>query len=156
MAAPAPETHFSLLLKADSEHPLPDDDAGVSSALMSYGVVFKKTKNAAPARLELLAGLMWVHAHQADLHAVWSAASADQHRTLASALKLDYDKDAASPTFLAMVVRRVLASIPPGATPEKRKAPNQGPEGQIMKPGADDSADEAIHQSPPKKKGLCS
>ena len=153
MAAPAPETHFSLLLKADSEHPLPDDDAGVSSALMSYGVVFKKTKNAAPARLELLAGLMWVHAHQADLHAVWSAASADQHRTLASALKLDYDKDAASPTFLAMVVRRVLASIPPGATPEKRKAPNQGPEGQIMKPGADDSADKAIHQSPPKKKG---
>ena len=109
MAAPAPETHFSLLLKADSEHPLPDDDAGVSSALMSYGVVFKKTKNAAPARLELLAGLMWVHAHQADLHAVWSAASADQHRTLASALKLDYDKDAASPTFLAMVVRRVPA-----------------------------------------------
>ena len=83
MAAPAPETPFSLLLKADSEHPLPDDDSGVSSALVSYGALFKKTKKAAPDRLELLAGLMWVHAHQSYLHVVWSAASEAQHRTLA-------------------------------------------------------------------------
>ena len=120
MAAPAPETPFVLLLKADSEHPLPDDDAEVSSALASYGVVFKKIKKAAPDRLELLAGLMWAHAHQSDLHVVWSAASEAQHSTLASALRLDYDQHAATPTWLVMVVRRVLATIPPGATPVKR------------------------------------
>ena len=74
MAAPAPETPFVLLLKADSKHPLPDDDAEVASVLMSYGAVFKKTKKAAPDRLELLAGLTWVYAHQSDLHVIWSAA----------------------------------------------------------------------------------
>ena len=75
MAAPAPETPFVLLLKADSEHPLPDDDAAVSTDLMSYGALFKKGKSFAPERLELLAGLTWVHAHHSDLHVVWSAAS---------------------------------------------------------------------------------
>ena len=78
MAAPAPEPPFVLLLKADPEHPLPDDDTEVSSSLASYGAVFKKTKKAAPDRLELLAGLTWVHAHQSDLHVVWPAASEAQ------------------------------------------------------------------------------
>ena len=151
MAAPAPETPFVLLLKADSEHPLPDDDAGVSTDLMSYGVLFKKGKRFAPERLELLAGLMWVHAHQADLHVVWPTASEAQHRSLATALRLDHDKDAVNPAFLAMVVRRVLANIPPGATPEKRKAPSDTAEGQIKKPGDDGAAAAATGQAPPKK-----
>ena len=64
---------------------------------MSYGAVFKKTKKAAPDRLELLDGLMWVHAHQSDLHVVWSAASEAHHHILASALRLDYDQLAATP-----------------------------------------------------------
>ena len=118
---------------------------------MSYGVVFKKTKKAAPERLELLAGLMWVHAHQSDLHVVWSAASEAQHRILASALRLDYDQHAASPVWLAMVLRRVLATIPPGATPVKHKAPSDIAEGQIKKPGDDGPADKEISQAPPKK-----
>ena len=151
MAAPAPETPFVLLLKADSEHPLPDDDAEVSTDLMSYGVIFKKGKKFAPERLELLAGLMWVHAHQADLHVVWPTASDAQHRSLATALRLDHDKDAVNPAFLAMVVRRVLATIPPGATPEKRKAPSDIAEGQIKKPGDDEAAAAATGQAPPKK-----
>ena len=75
---PCPETPFVLLLKADSEYPLPDDDTEVSSSLASYGAVFKKTKKAAPDRLELLAGLTWVNAHQSDLHVVWPAASEAQ------------------------------------------------------------------------------
>jgi hypothetical protein len=132
-----PETSFSSLLRADSDQPLPDDDAGVIAALTSYGAVFKKTKAAAPARLNLLAGLMWVHAHQADLHIAWPAASVAQHRTLAQALRLDYDELSKTGPWLTMIVRRVLANIQPGATPEKRKAPGNASEGQIRKPGGD-------------------
>ncbi len=53
-----------LLLQADSDQPLPDTDAEVVAALKSY----QKNKALAHARLDLLAGLMWVHAHQLDLH----------------------------------------------------------------------------------------
>ena len=74
MANPvAPETSFILLLRADSEHALPESDPEVVTALASYGAIFKKTKKEAPARLELLAGLMCVHAHQHDLQVVWAA-----------------------------------------------------------------------------------
>jgi hypothetical protein len=83
--AAIPETPFTLLLRADSEHPLPDSDPDVIAALNAYGSVFNKAKKHAVARLELLAGLMWVHAHKLDLHAVWSAASAAQHLILATA-----------------------------------------------------------------------
>jgi hypothetical protein len=69
------ETSFILLLRAVSEHALSDTDADVMVALDTYGVAFKRIKKDAPARLELLAGLMWVHAHQFDLHTVWSAVS---------------------------------------------------------------------------------
>ncbi len=58
MANPvAPETSFILLLRADSEHALPDSESEVVAALASYGAIFKRTKKEAPARLELLAGL---------------------------------------------------------------------------------------------------
>ncbi len=65
--AASPETPFALLLRADSDHPLPDSDPEVIAALNAYGVVFNKTKMHAAARLNLLAGLLWVHAHQLDL-----------------------------------------------------------------------------------------
>jgi hypothetical protein len=81
MAIP-PETSLSSLLRADSEQPLPDTDKGVVDLLNSYGASFKKGKTFAPERLNLLAGLMWVHAHRDDLHVVWSTASAAQHRLL--------------------------------------------------------------------------
>jgi hypothetical protein len=57
------ETPFSSLLRADSEHPLPDDDKDVTAALVSYGATFQKGKKYiyASDRLNLLAGLMWVH-----------------------------------------------------------------------------------------------
>ena len=75
-----PETPFSSLLRADSEHPLTDDDKEVTATLISYGATFQKGKRYAPDRLNLLAGLMWVHAHQDDLHVAWPAASVAQHR----------------------------------------------------------------------------
>ena len=116
MANPvAQETSFILLLRADSEH------AEVVTALASYGAIFKRTKKEAPARLELLAGLMWVHAHQHDLHVVWSAASEAQHRSLAAALHLNYDLHAKSEAWHTMIVRKVLSCIAPGATPEQCK-----------------------------------
>jgi hypothetical protein len=121
--AALPETPFTSLLRADSEHPLPDSDPDVIAAVNAYGGSFTKVKKNAAARMDLLAGLMWVHAHQLDLHAVWSAASVAQHRALAAALRLDYDLHAASSTWLTMVVRTVLSCIAPGATPEMRKAP---------------------------------
>ena len=70
--AASPETPFALLLRADSEHPspLPDSDPEAIAALNAYGAAFNKTKKHAAARLDLLAGLLWVHAHQLDLHAV--------------------------------------------------------------------------------------
>ncbi len=60
--AALPETPFALLLRADSEHPLPDSDPDVIAALTTYGAVFSKLKKHAAERLDLLAGLMWVHA----------------------------------------------------------------------------------------------
>ncbi len=77
--AALPETPFALLLLADSEHPLPDSDPDVIAAHNAYGAVFNTAKKNAADRLDLLAGLMWVHAHQLDLHAVWPAASPQNH-----------------------------------------------------------------------------
>ena len=70
--AALPETPFSLLLRADSEHPLQvtDNNPDVSTALAAYGVIFKKAKRDAASHLDFLACLMWVHAHQSDLHVV--------------------------------------------------------------------------------------
>jgi hypothetical protein len=147
--AASPETPFALLLRADSEHPLPDSDPEVIAALNAYGAVFNKTKKHAAARLDLLAGLLWVHAHQLDLHAVWPAASEAQHRTLATALRLDYNTHAASAPWLTMIVRKVLSCSVPGSTPVKRKAPNASAEGQINKPG---HGEEPRPPSPAKKK----
>ena len=130
-----PETPFSSLLRADSEHPLPDDDKEVTAALVSYGATFKKGLRSAPDRLNLLAGLMWVHAHQDDLHVAWPAASVAQHRILATALRLDYDELSKTAPWLTMIVRRVLANIAPGSTPAKRKAASLAAEGQIRVPG---------------------
>jgi len=147
--AASPETPFALLLRADSEHPLPDSDPEVIAALDAYGAVFNKTKKHAAARLDLLAGLLWVHAHQLDLHAVWPAASEAQHRFLATALRLDYYTHAASAPWLTMVVRKALPCSVPGSTPQKRKAPDSSVEGQINKPG---HSEEALPPSPLGKK----
>ena len=133
--AALPETPFALLLRADSEQTLPDSDADVIAALTTYGAVFSKVKKLAPERLDLLAGLMWVHMHQLDSHAVWPAASVAQHTVLAKALRLDYDAHAASAPWLTMVVRKVLASSVPGSTPQKRPAPGPSVDGQIKIPG---------------------
>jgi hypothetical protein len=135
--AASPETPFALLLRADSEHPLPDSDPEVIAALNACGATFNKTRKHAAARLDLLAGLLWVHAHQLDLHAfrVWPAASEAQHRILATALRLNYDTHAVSAPWLTMIVRKVLSCSVPGSTPLKRKAPDASAEGQINKPG---------------------
>jgi hypothetical protein len=147
--AALPETPFALLLRADSEQALPDSDKEVQAALTAYGAVFSKVKKFAPERLELLAGLMWVHTHQHDLHAVWSAASVAQHKVLARALRLDYDTHAASAPWLTMVVRKVLSCSVPGSTPKKRPAPNSAVDGQISVPGNSAGAPAV---PPPRKK----
>ncbi len=77
-AIPVPETSFTLLLQADLKHALPYSHPEVIKALASYGAVFKNSRKDAPARLELLTSLMWMHAHQLDLHAIWSTASEEQ------------------------------------------------------------------------------
>ena len=154
------ETSFNDLLHADLEAELPDTDADVIKALHSYGVKFSKANSPASnagARLNLLAGLMsrWLHAHSDDLASVWPSTSLAQQRILAAALDLDFDKDAASASWLGAVLRRLLGKIPQGATPQKRKAPDAGFEGQIMKPGAAAAADPASPtklKSPRRKK----
>ena len=54
-------------------------------------------------RLNLLAGVLWLHAHKDDLAAAWPVASDSQQRILSKALRLDFDKDAASPAWLDKV-----------------------------------------------------
>ncbi len=137
------------MLRADSKHPLPDSDKDVVAALHAYGVVFNKVKKYAAERLDLLACLMWVHAHQRYLHAVWPAASVAQHRTLAKALRLDYDTHAAFAPWLTMVVRKVLSCSVPGSTPQKRQAPYSSADGQIIVPGNSAGAPAV---PPPRKK----
>jgi hypothetical protein len=146
-----PETPFSSLLRADSEHPLPDDDKEVIAALASYGANFQKGKKFAPDRLNLLAGLMWVHAHQDDLHVAWPAASVAQHRILVTALRLDYDELSKTAPWLTMIVRRVLANIAPGSTPAKRKAASLTVEGQIRVPGGGAAGAPSVWTSGPQE-----
>ena len=119
--AAAAETSFNALLSADSAVALPDTDKDVVTMLVDYGATFVKRKNAAADRLDLLAGLLWLHAHKDDLAAAWPVASPNQHRRLAVALRLDLDKDGASPTWLDLVLRRLLGNIAPGATPQKHQ-----------------------------------
>ena len=88
-------------------------------------MLFKMTKIQAMERLDLLAGLMWVHAHKEDLHVVWSAASVAQHRLLAAALRLNYDKLSKTEPWLTTVVRRVLASALLVATPREAQGPKR-------------------------------
>jgi hypothetical protein len=136
MAAPA-ETSFNSLLHADSDCHLPDSDADVIAALSSYGVAFKKGKGQAhvDARLDLLSGLLWLHVHAQDLSAAISAASDDQQRRLATALRLDFAKDGKTAQWPTLLSRKILANAAPGLTPSKRKAPYPSLDGQIKKPG---------------------
>ena len=82
MAAAIPETSFNALLHADSEQVLPDDDAGVIAALNTCGVVFKGTRGAAKAenRIDLLAGIMWIHCHVGNNSTALANASVAQQR----------------------------------------------------------------------------
>jgi hypothetical protein len=52
-------------------HPLPDFDKDAVVALNDYGVTFAENKPVQfqIARLNLLAGLLWLHAHMDDLAA---------------------------------------------------------------------------------------
>jgi hypothetical protein len=63
------------------------------------------------------------------------AASDDQQRRLAVALRLDFSKDGKTlwPTLLS---QRILANAVPCLTPLKRKAPDPHLDGQIRVPGA--------------------
>jgi hypothetical protein len=132
------ETSFNALLHADSDCNLPDSDADVVSALSAYGATFKKGKSekAAEDRLHLLSGLLWLHVHANDITAAISAASDDQQRRLAAALRLDFAKDGKSALWPALLSRKILANAVPGQTPQKRKAPDSQLDGQIKKPGA--------------------
>ncbi len=70
------ETTFTTLLRADSEHALPDDDGEVTVALVKYGVVFDKRKlprSNAEVRRNLLAGVLSLHLHRNDLPEAWPA-----------------------------------------------------------------------------------
>ena len=73
MAAQA-ETPFLVLLNADSLADVPASDADVIAALASYGVKYSCSKTPpirVAERLNLLAGLMWLHAHIDDLSVAW-------------------------------------------------------------------------------------
>jgi hypothetical protein len=62
--AALPLTPFTLLLRADLEHPFPDSDPDVIAALNAYCALFTKVEKSVAARMDLLADLTWVRAHQ--------------------------------------------------------------------------------------------
>jgi hypothetical protein len=136
MAGPT-ETSFNALLHADSDCNLPDSDAEVVAALSAYGVTFKKGKSAKAVkkRLDLLSGLLWLHVHASDMSSAISAASEDQQRRLAAALRLNFAKDGNSTLWPTLLSRKILAISVPGQTPQKCKAPDSRLDGQIKKPG---------------------
>ena len=81
------ETSFLILLSADSEHALPDDDGEVIAALTNYGVNFDKRKKPhvnAVARLNLFSGILLLHLHLDDIAESWPVLSVAQQRTLAT------------------------------------------------------------------------
>ena len=65
------------------------------------------------------------------------AASDDQQRRLAVALRLDFSKDGKTALWPTLLLsQRILANAVPGLTPLKRKAPDPHLDGQIRVPGA--------------------
>ena len=153
------ETSFLILLSADSEHALPDADGEVITALTKYGVIFEKKKKPpanAVGRLNLLAGILWLHLHLDDLAESWSVLSVAQQRILATSLSLDVDKDGDSPTWLISIRRRVQAKVSPGETPVKRKAPSNAAEGQINPIQAAHAAAQLEPSAPKKAKASSS
>jgi hypothetical protein len=82
--AGAIEITFPALLAECSDIVLPIDDDAVKADLDSYGASFKRT------RADLLAGLVLLHAHHADLGLVSRRLSYGQIQRLADALGLDF------------------------------------------------------------------
>ena len=140
--AGAIETTFSTLLAEFSDLVLPIDDDAVKADLDSYGATFKRTRGPLPtaARADLLAGLVLLHAHHADLGPVLQRLSDAQTKRLADALGLDFAALGALATWPLLVAGRIVAQKLPGLTPKKRGAPPPLPPpslgGQIQKPGA--------------------
>jgi hypothetical protein len=64
------------------------------------------------------------------------AASDDQQRRLAVALRLDFSKDGKTALWPTLLSQRILANAVPGLTPLKRKAPDPHLDGLIRVPGA--------------------
>ncbi len=62
-----------------------------------------------------------VHAHLDDLRIVLLAASVAQHRTIATALLLNYDTLSKTGPWVTLFVRSALPNAMPGDTPVKRK-----------------------------------
>ena len=137
--AAAPETSFESLLAADSAFVVPTTDKEVTALLDTYGVSFKKNKGAAgaAARVDLLAGVVWLHMHHATMNTSLAVVSEAQQRRLAAALRLDYDTTSKLATWPEHVARRIVSQKDPGDTPKKRPAvdPALDGHGQIRKPG---------------------
>jgi hypothetical protein len=138
MAQP-PLANLSLLelLAQDSDFQVPDDDVAVRAALAEYHVPVSaaKTAKAKLERRQLLAGLSWLHLHHSDMASNIARLSGDHQRILASALSVDLAAHVGSPSWPALLSRRIIAHALPGATPTKRPASVVVPSGQIQKPG---------------------
>jgi hypothetical protein len=98
----------------------------------------RKAQHAAE-RPNLLACLLWLHAHLDDIAAAWPATTIVQQHLLETVIHLYFNKDALT----------VLATISSGVTPQRRKAPDAGPDGQIQCPGGQQPQDSVPAQ--PKK-----
>jgi hypothetical protein len=139
MAAAVPPPSFATLLAEDSDFALPASDPKAIQSLIAYGAIFSRAKKEPKPteRLEILAGMLWLHTNHASPHTALARASAAQQQLLATALGLDYGKLAQLESWPTIVSRHILAQADPGDTPLKRKAPAPAPapSQQIVKPG---------------------
>lgn len=155
MAGLPPPT-FAELLAATSAYVMPTQDVDVKNALTAYHLNFKKTNGPAhaEARLDLLAGIAWLHTHHENLGPALAKLTIAQSQVLATALDLDFAISGSLDIWPTMVERRLLARQPPGTTPKKNKAAassSAGVDGQIQKPGGGNDPQAYADAAKPKK-----
>ena len=113
---------FLRLLREQTTAVLPERPAEVIKRLQAYQATYdtRKNKTANAANKDLLAGLVWAHAHHMDLAPAVATLTDGQRHTLLNAFGLDLailQTNARWPTVLS---RRIVTHCDPCSPPSKK------------------------------------
>ena len=116
---------FLRLLREQTIVTLPDKPADVVKRLQAYRAAYdtRKNKTANAANKDLLAGLVWAHAHHDDLAPAVASLTDAQRHTLLNAFGLDLTILQSNPRWPTILARHIVIHCDPGSTPVK-KAPS--------------------------------